>query len=223
MLSTYERDDVWNISVGISTRVIQFRPRQDGYHFPDDILKCIYLNENVLISSEISLKFVPKGPINNIPALVQIMVWRRPVSLLTHICVIRPQWVKGKIIWHLSVRTELIWRKYVLAFYIFPCEMPLVMTDSYGHTKLQCVTAHTWYEAPSYFRIFTFRSFPVIIFLMIQRKDALIPILNQTSPYKWINQRFQWPVQKCTMRSFQKQGPILRATHNLFCWCILMS
>ena len=25
-----------------------------------------------------SLKFVPKGPINNIPALVQIMAWRRP-------------------------------------------------------------------------------------------------------------------------------------------------
>ena len=42
-------------------------------------------------------------PINNISALVQIMAWRRPgdkplsepmmVSLLTHICVTRPQWV----------------------------------------------------------------------------------------------------------------------------------
>ena len=48
-----------------------------------------------------TLKFVPKGPINNIPALVQIMAWRRPgdkplsepmiVRLLTHICVTRPQ------------------------------------------------------------------------------------------------------------------------------------
>ena len=27
---------------------------------------------------KISLKFVPKGPIDNIPALVQIMAWRRP-------------------------------------------------------------------------------------------------------------------------------------------------
>ena len=53
------------------------RPRQDGRHFPDDIFKCIFLNENVLISIKISLKFVPKGPINNIPALVQIMAWRR--------------------------------------------------------------------------------------------------------------------------------------------------
>ena len=36
-------------------------------------------NENVRISIKISLKFVPKDPINNhIPALVQIMAWRRP-------------------------------------------------------------------------------------------------------------------------------------------------
>ena len=80
------------------------RPRQHGRHFADDIFKCIFLNENVWISIKISLKFVPKGPINNIPALVQIMAWRRPgdkplseammVNLPTHICVTRPQWVK---------------------------------------------------------------------------------------------------------------------------------
>ena len=79
------------------------RPRQNGRHFPDDILKCIFLNENLWISTKISLKFVLKGPIINSPALVQIMAWRRPgdkplsepmmVSLLTHICVTRPQWV----------------------------------------------------------------------------------------------------------------------------------
>ena len=64
--------------------------------------KCL-LNGNVWISTKILLKFVPKDPINNNPALFQIMVWRRtgdkplsePVmeSLLTHICVTRPQWV----------------------------------------------------------------------------------------------------------------------------------
>ena len=74
-----------------------------GRHFPDDTFKRIFLNENIIISIKISLKFVPKGPINNIPALVQIMAWCRPggkplseaimVSLLTHICVTRPQWV----------------------------------------------------------------------------------------------------------------------------------
>ena len=79
------------------------RSRQNGRHFADDIFKRIFFNENVWISIKISLKFVPKGPINNIPALVQIMAWRRPgdkplsepmtVSLPTHICVTRPQWV----------------------------------------------------------------------------------------------------------------------------------
>ena len=71
--------------------------------FPDDILKWIFLNENVWILIEISLKFVPRGPIYNIPALVQIMAWHWPgdkplsepmmVSLLTHICITRPQWL----------------------------------------------------------------------------------------------------------------------------------
>ena len=32
----------------------------------------------VKIYITISMKFVPKGPVNNIPALVQIMTWRRP-------------------------------------------------------------------------------------------------------------------------------------------------
>ena len=78
------------------------RPRQNGRHFPDDIL-WIFLNENVWISINISLKFVPRGPINNIPTLVQVMAWRRPgdkplsgpmmVRLPTHICVTRPRWV----------------------------------------------------------------------------------------------------------------------------------
>ena len=47
---------------------------------PDDIFKCISLNENVWISIKISLKFIPKSPIVNIPALIQIMVaWCRLV------------------------------------------------------------------------------------------------------------------------------------------------
>ena len=54
------------------------RPRQKGRHFPDAIFKQIFLNENLWISIKISLKFVRRGPINNIPALVQLMTWRRP-------------------------------------------------------------------------------------------------------------------------------------------------
>ena len=81
------------------------RPRQNGRRFADDTFKHIFLNESVIILIKISLKFVPKGPINNIPALVQIMAWLQSgdkplsepmmVSLPTHICVTRPQWVKS--------------------------------------------------------------------------------------------------------------------------------
>ena len=53
------------------------RLRQNRCHFADDIFKCNLFNENVWIPIKISLKFVPKGPINNFPALVQIMAWRR--------------------------------------------------------------------------------------------------------------------------------------------------
>ena len=54
------------------------RPRQNGHHFADDTFKCIFLNESVPILFKISLKFVPLGPVNNIPVLVQLMAWRRP-------------------------------------------------------------------------------------------------------------------------------------------------
>ena len=91
------------MEIKLSSGLNTLRPRQDDRHFPDDSFKWIFLNENVWISIEVSLKFVLKGPINNIPALVQIMAWRRPgdkplsepmmFCLLTHICVTRPQWV----------------------------------------------------------------------------------------------------------------------------------
>ena len=94
----------WGIHANSLCTVNTLRPRQNGRHFADDIFRRIFLNENVCISLKISLKFVPKVRINNIPALVQIMAWRRPgdkplsepmmISLLTHIYVIRPQWVK---------------------------------------------------------------------------------------------------------------------------------
>ena len=87
------------------SRVNSLRPRRNRRYFADDIFKCIFFNENVWISIKVPLKFDPKSPINNIPALVQIMAWRGPgdkplsepmmVNLLTHIWVTRPQWVYG--------------------------------------------------------------------------------------------------------------------------------
>ena len=53
------------------------RSRIHVQHSADDISNCIFCNENGCISIKISLKFVSKGPIKNIPALVQIMAWRR--------------------------------------------------------------------------------------------------------------------------------------------------
>ena len=71
------------------------RQRQNGRHFTDDTFNHIFVNENVRISIKFSLKFVPKGSINKIPALVQIMACHldgaKPlsepvmVSPLTHI------------------------------------------------------------------------------------------------------------------------------------------
>ena len=106
MLVAYHRSiDQINMETVIHrcNSIKSLRPRLNRRPLADDIFKWIFFNENVWISIKIALKFVPKGLINNIPALVQIMAWRRPgdkplsepmmVSLLTHICVTRPQWV----------------------------------------------------------------------------------------------------------------------------------
>ena len=101
MRFTWHDDSLGRVSVRLTFNTL--RPRQNGRHFADNTFKPIFLNENIRILIKISLKFVPKVPINNIPALVQIMAWRRPgdkplsepmmINLLTHICVTRPQWV----------------------------------------------------------------------------------------------------------------------------------
>ena len=101
------------------------RSRQNGRHFADDTFKCTSLNENVWIPITSSLEFVPMGPIDNIPALVQIMAWRRPgdkplsesmmVSLPTHICVTRPQWVKSNTylpLFHWFIILAIVWNPF---------------------------------------------------------------------------------------------------------------
>ena len=74
------------------TKRMTFRRRYFPMHF---------LQWKFLILIKISLKFILKGPINNIPVLVQIMAWRWPgnkplsepmmVRLPTHICITQPQ------------------------------------------------------------------------------------------------------------------------------------
>ena len=74
MLVCYGKPRRWLTRAGVNT----LRPRQSGRRFADDLFKCIFLNENVWISIQMSVKFVPRGPINNIPILVQILAWCRP-------------------------------------------------------------------------------------------------------------------------------------------------
>ena len=99
---TWRLDELRTYILNYATiQINALRPRQNERRFADDIFKYIYLSENVWIPIKVSLKFVPKAPINNILALVQIMAWRRPgdktlsqpmvISLPTHICVTRPQ------------------------------------------------------------------------------------------------------------------------------------
>ena len=102
MFITSTSDCWWLQKSSCTVSIDTLRLRQSGCHLPDGILKCIFLNENIRISIKNPLKFVPKGPINNIPALVQIMAWchsgDKPLSetilviLPTHICVTWPQW-----------------------------------------------------------------------------------------------------------------------------------
>ena len=133
------RDLVW---FDISKRVNTLRPRQNGRRFADDTFKRIFLNENVRILIKISLKFVPKGPINNIPALVQIMAWCRSgdkplsepmmVSLLAHICVTRPQWVNMRP-----------WLEGELHFYIMDIMvhiLPTAFSNAFSLTKNYCIS-----------------------------------------------------------------------------------
>ena len=55
--------------LSMSARFNTLRPIQNGRHYADDTFKRISLKEIVRISIKISLKFVPKSPIDNIPAL----------------------------------------------------------------------------------------------------------------------------------------------------------
>ena len=51
--------------------------KKNGRHLVDDKFKCIFFNENGIISIRNSQKFVPMSPIDNKPAIVLVMAWRR--------------------------------------------------------------------------------------------------------------------------------------------------
>ena len=120
----------WGISYVIALRwmpldltddkstLVQVMAWRNGRYNADDIFKCIFLKENVWILTVISMKFVVRVQLTILQHLVQIMAWRRPgdkplsepmmVSLLTHICLTRPQWVNGWILMFANFHYELI-------------------------------------------------------------------------------------------------------------------
>ena len=80
------------------------------------------LNENVWIPIKTCTKVCSQSPINNIPAMVQIIAWCRPgdkslsepmrVILPTHICIARPQGVKSIPTATCSLRIWLKWQEF---------------------------------------------------------------------------------------------------------------
>ena len=71
------RQCIYPLSIDVALTLLTHEAETNGRRFADDIFNSIFSNDNVWIPIKISLKFVPKGPINNIPVLVQIMAWRR--------------------------------------------------------------------------------------------------------------------------------------------------
>ena len=103
-----------------------------------------------------SLNFVP-----NIPALVQIMAWRRPgdkplfepmlVNLLTHICGTRPQWVK--------------WMRSLINIITYP--VTRTITDSSKKIRF-CARFSTklWYSLVKTWPIYTLRNVNSTLFTL---------------------------------------------------------
>ena len=52
-----------------------YPPGHNGQHFTDDIFEHIFLNANVNISIQMSLKCVPRGPMDSKLTLVQVMAY----------------------------------------------------------------------------------------------------------------------------------------------------
>ena len=66
-----------SMKAGVCTKSHSSPPGQNDCHFAGAIFKCIFMNGRFCIFIQITLKFVPKGQIDNRPALVQVMAWRR--------------------------------------------------------------------------------------------------------------------------------------------------
>ena len=132
-------------------RINSLRPRQNVCYFPDDIFKQIFMNENAWIPIKISLKFVPRSPINNVPAWFQIIAWCRPgnkplsepmMAYATYICVSWPQWVNVTYMCaHITYTCPYHVLLNILLNLCYTCTLYCT------YTLISHVLGHTWYDA----------------------------------------------------------------------------
>ena len=184
------------------------RPRQNGRHFADDTFKRTFMNEIARISIKISLKFVPKDLINNIPALVQIMAWRRPgdkplsepmmVSSPTHICVTRPQWVKFSDASRVEdtrkhSNIQILWSMFSFAYQ---------MANYSGHSL--CFI--NGYEAGVVYNAGFDNSSPLCVFFNSSPLDKMAAISQTTFSMHWQEWKVSYLIQ--ISLKFVPEGPI---------------
>ena len=176
-------------------RINKFTPARNGQHFTDDIFKRIFMNENVWISIKISMKFVPKGPINNIRALAQKMVWRHSgnrslsepmmVSLPTHICVTRFQWVN----WMLRIE----WNIYSLDLVVFCTPIYEIKPSSIHRTWFDRVcVCQNFEEICKYVRLTVCLCVCLSVCVSFDNSRTLWHIITKLDPHM-----YPWPIQKC--------------------------
>ena len=148
------------------------------------------------------LKFVLKGLINNIPALVQMMAWRmvsaKPllepmlVRLLMHVCVTPPRWVK----WNSDQNTQISFQNFVCKILgissksqLFSwcktlCRSHLDWEFSANNTTSECITFDEIPRRPNFVKYFIHSSPiqeldkshpPKKTLIMKQKKYAKLP------------------------------------------------
>ena len=152
------------------------RPRKNDRHFTAAIFKYIFLNENIWILLKISLKLVPNGPINNAPALVQIMAWCRPGdkplsgpmmdSSLKHLCITRPQLLKI-LVWHLTTNNT---NDYTVHWYIFLLSGSNMLTTKSTRMEDNIIECIKW--CISSHKIESWRWLHILIYSLLLCKDA---------------------------------------------------
>ena len=80
--------------------------QKNGCQFRRCIFKCIFFNEESWISTDISLRYVPNGPIDKKSVLVLVMAWHLFGLTVTWTNVDQDLWHH---IWHLRATLDLYW------------------------------------------------------------------------------------------------------------------